>query len=85
MIRELFYLHHAARRIAIVEIIKHLLMSRKFDRTLQINKKLVEILEDPKDVSKGRAQYSKNKRFRRNNEYWDRLRWIAICDCQSKT
>jgi len=48
-------------------------MSRKFDRTLNINKKVVEILEDPNTM-----YYLSRKLIRRKPKYMPRLVWKGL-------
>jgi hypothetical protein len=48
-------------------------MSRKFDRTLQINKKAMTILEDPATIS-----YLASKLIRRRPGYFPKILWKAL-------
>jgi hypothetical protein len=45
-------------------------MSRKFNRTLQINQKVLDILEDPATL-----RYLGTKLIRRRPRYWPRFIW----------
>jgi hypothetical protein len=48
-------------------------MSRKYDRQLQINKKVIEVLEDP-----ATTHYLASKLIRRKPKYLPRIIWKGL-------